>query len=134
MGWRLPVAVVAMVVACACLSACEPGQPSGGTDLEASMAKYIKDGESKYYPAQGKCIVCESPRLNGKYYVEEDGKRIYFDKQACVDKFKANRSKYLQEFRIYAGMEESPEAKERRERRREQMPEGMPLREEDQPQ
>ena len=71
------------------------GCSGGGGGTEPTRAMDIKDGSTKYYPRQYRCPVCGNVGLNKEQHVDIDGKRIYFDKAECIDKFKQDRQKYL---------------------------------------
>ena len=66
----------------------EGGEPVG-------MAGEIDDGVQNYNDNQSQCPVCGEMGLRPNFYAEVDGKRVYFDKKECMEKFKQNTSKYL---------------------------------------
>ena len=85
--------VVALMTAFAVGCGDEPGTQ------EVSYAGAIDDGAEKYAPSQYSCPVCGGRPIYGDYYVEVDGKRVYFDKEECAEKFDENRQKYLEELK-----------------------------------
>jgi len=90
--------VMVAVVFSAGIAGC--GSRSGGTG-GSRAAKTFEDGADKYDPMQMRCPVCDSQPLNADYYADVDGKRIYFDKQECMEKFKQNTEQYLKKFKTY---------------------------------
>lgn len=69
---------------------------SGGGDNTADRAMYIQDGAEKYFAHQASCPVCGGRPLRSDLHVDVNGKRVYFDKSECVDKFKNDRATYLE--------------------------------------
>ena len=106
---------VLFVVCCAVLAAggmalsgCGGGGPSTGDEVEA-MAKYLEDGAAKFYKNQAWCPVCGSGGLNENYYVDVNGKRIYFDEKECQQKFENNQSQLLDRFKKHIEQAKSTE-------------------------
>ena len=65
----------------------------------------IQDGAQKYDSFQFNCPVCGEPGIKGEFYADVNGKRIYFDKKECAEKFKGDSEKYLKK---YQEMKRSP--------------------------
>ena len=79
-----------------CLAGC--GQSAyEDTSSGIQFAATIEDGANKWNPNQNKCPVCEGQPIKGEFYVDTDNGRVYFDKQECVDKFKDDPQKFLQQ-------------------------------------
>ncbi len=95
---KIYVLVVVLAAACFVVSGCGKEKDGGGAAPKTlPRADAILDGEPKYFKYQEQCPVCGADRMSPKHYADVEGKRIYFDSQECVEKFKKNQSKYLQE-------------------------------------
>jgi len=99
MKFRIAVALC-LAAACGFVFAGCGGGGAGPQD-RPNQARQIEDGADKYDPMQVSCPVCDTQSISGDYYADVDGKRIYFDKQECEDKFKENPQQYLQDFQTY---------------------------------
>ena len=105
---------VILLASCLCLvlPACDGGSGGGnggGTSTEldesgipkdAVIASKFDDGVEALRPQQSLCFICGQGPLKAEYHadVDTDGgqRRIYFDKQECVDKFEQNPDRYMQ--------------------------------------
>lgn len=94
---KLAVAAAMLCVACVLIPACseEYPKPAG----EVKTADEIDDGANKYWPMQRKCPVCGGQPIQADYHAELNGKRVYFDKQECVEEFKEDKAKYEEELK-----------------------------------
>ena len=73
---------------------CEDSGPGADGASVPVMAWTIEDGADKYAPQQDKCPVCGGRPIKAEFYTEIDGKRLYFDKQECVQKYEENPDEY----------------------------------------
>jgi len=62
-------------------------------------AKNIEDGAEKYDRVQSRCPVCDAQGVTAEHYVDVDGKRVYFDKKECKEKWEENQAKYLKKMK-----------------------------------
>ena len=76
------------------------GSGSGGAGIIREAAS-IQDGAEKFDKMQTECPVDGGTPIKGDYYAEVNGKRIYFDSQECMNKFKENKQKYLDQYQTY---------------------------------
>lgn len=101
MKWQRAV-IVAMILSAlgvGLLAGCGKGDSSssGAPAGHAYMvARLIQDGAPKYFEYQQKCPVCDEGGLLAEQYVDVDGRRIYFDMEACKKSFQENQSKFLE--------------------------------------
>ena len=82
------------------------GCGSGSSDDDSGKgivreAASIQDGAEKYDNMQMECPVCGGKPIEGEFYAEVDGKRIYFDNESCMTKFKEDPQKYLKDYKTY---------------------------------
>lgn len=80
------------------------GSGSGGGGGGAGIireAASIEDGAEKFDKMQTECPVDGGTPIKGDYYAEVDGKRIYFDSEECMNTFKENKQKYLDQYQTY---------------------------------
>ena len=89
----LPITIV-LALCCLITVSCEKGgtAPEG---KEITTAVQFKDGADKYFMYQHKCPVCDGEPIEEDYYADTERGRVYFDKEECRDKFKANSEKFL---------------------------------------
>jgi len=95
MTLKIGLAAVALMMTLSTASCDGPGIGDRGGDKVETMAKYIQDGVPNYNDEQKQCPICGAPGLHADQFVDVEGKRIYFDKKECVQKFKENQSAYL---------------------------------------
>jgi len=96
---RLLLGVVFLGMLAAVIAGCE-GKPSGdkpGTPAYTAptRAEQINDGADKYFPMQMADPVNDK-NIEGKFYVDLDGKRIYFSSQESIEEFNKDPEKYIQ--------------------------------------
>ena len=96
MRWKMLVVVMVTVAGIFTLSLGSPGCGAGGRASHPKKARDIEDGSTKYFPRQFRCPVCGTAELNEEQFVDIDGKRIYFDRAECIDKFNQAPRNYLQ--------------------------------------
>ena len=77
-------------------SGCGKPQSAGDQPTTYGTARAIDDGAPKYFEAQMACPVCGRQGLVAEYHVDVDGKRVYFDRKECVEKFTQNQSEYVE--------------------------------------
>ncbi len=70
---------------------------TGQKDIISAMQ--IDDGAEKYRQMQFRCPVCGQKGIKPEYHASVDGKRIYFDRRKCMEKFKKNPGKYLEKYK-----------------------------------
>ncbi len=107
------VAAVALALAGVGLVGC--GNGSGPAEAKPMQARQIDDGAEKYSPMQVKCPVCKTQELAAEIHSDVDGKRVYFDKEECKQKFDQDPQKYLDQWKTYEdfqreGVQKSREA------------------------
>lgn len=86
-----------LALTCLWLVGCGGGGAGGGDKVEG-VAFLLEDGATKYFKHQAWCPVCNGQGLHENYYADVDNRRIYFDKEECMKKFKNNQSEYLPTF------------------------------------
>ena len=74
------------------LNACGEGEAGVSTE---TRARYILDGTPKLFRDQEKCPVCGGSPLHVDHHADVNGKRVYFDSEECVQKFKENQAEYV---------------------------------------
>lgn len=98
---KLAVGAVALVLAASVFVGCggdgNGGAPGTKTGV-ANIAMEFDDDAKKFFPYQQKCPV-DGGTIKQEFHADVNGKRVYFDKQECVDKFKQNQDEYLPELR-----------------------------------
>ena len=102
---RLLLGVVFLGMLAAVIAGCE-GKPSGdkpGTPAYTAptSAMAIEDGAEKYFPMQMADPVNDK-NIEGKFYVDVDGKRIYFSSQESIEEFNKDQDKYLEKLKMFA--------------------------------
>ena len=109
MTGKVAVGVVALVfLGAGFMAGCGDGVGGRAGDKKEIRAKYIEDGAPKYFPEQRACPVCGKGPLFETHHVDVDGKRIYFDSEECVEKFKENKSQYVSKIDKRKEQAESP--------------------------
>lgn len=74
------------------------GCGSKSSQRDDLRANDIDDGAEKYSSMQNKCPVCGGKPISADIHSNVNGKRVYFDKKECKEKFDANSEKYLKEW------------------------------------
>lgn len=93
-----------LVLACAVLgllgaflSGCGKEEQTGSD--RAVEAMMLHPGTPKYFEMQTTCPVCGESPISEDYYVDINGKRLYFDKAECKKEFQGNQEQYLEEYK-----------------------------------
>ena len=97
---RILIALAVVTVLCGALVGCG-GEGDGEMDENAGLvpaAMEFQDGAEKFYHGQMTCPVCDGKPIKEELYADTKGGRLYFDKQECVDEFKNNKQKYIEEY------------------------------------
>lgn len=113
--------IAAAVLALAGLALVGCGDVSAPSEAKPMQARQIDDGAEKYSPMQIKCPVCNTQELSADIHSDVDGKRVYFDKEECKQKFDQDPQQYLEQWKTYEdfemeGRRKSQEAESRRPR------------------
>jgi len=83
-----------MVVGCGERAApTKPGKPAAPAPV---MAMSFDDGAEPYFPMQFVDPVSGEKPIKQEFFVDVDGKRVYFNSAESRDEFKKDPSKYLQ--------------------------------------
>jgi len=74
------------------------GQDASSEEKDPVTAMSIDDNAPNFYEDQIECPVCGGQPINAEYYVDAVRGRVYFDKKECMEKFKEDQAKYIQEW------------------------------------
>ncbi len=99
------------------LSAMGCGKQSSGEGTKSdrpTMAYDFRDGAAHYYEEQKTCPVCGGQPIKEGVYATYQGKRIYFDKEECADKFESSPQEYIQKWQERIQKERQKQAEEMR--------------------
>ena len=86
------------IMAVSCGSGSSDDDSGKGIVREAAS---IQDGAEKYDNMQMECPVCGGKPIKGEFYADVDGKRIYFDKESCMNDFKQDPQTHLKAYKTY---------------------------------
>ena len=114
---KILIAMMCMCLGVFFLSAVGCGQESTSTTTapdRPKMAYDFRDGAPNYYDEQKSCPVCGTESIKEDIYVDLQGKRVYFDKQECADKFEGDAQKYIQEWMNRIQEEQQEQAEQMR--------------------
>lgn len=96
---RKVLIVVAMAgLLCWGLAGCG-GEGQSEDAAKILTAQEIESEVRPMVPMQSKCPVCDGSPIDPDIHADYENKRIYFDKQECLDKFNADKEKYVTELR-----------------------------------
>lgn len=94
---KLILACAVLGLLCVFLTACGKQEQTGSD--RAVEAMMLHPGTPKYFEMQTTCPVCDGIPISEDYYVDIDGRRLYFDKAECKQKFEGNQEQYLKEYK-----------------------------------
>lgn len=89
---RILLVCVVAVLALGAYASCQ--KQSGSGDGGKVTAAQLQGDVEPYFLYQHQCPVCGGEPIKQQFKADIDGKRVYFDKQECVQKWKNNTSKY----------------------------------------
>ena len=81
------------------VAGCGQGGGGEGESQDIISALQIQDGSTPYNERQFTCPVCGGKPISPDYYADVNGKRIYFDKEECAEKFKQDPETHLKQYR-----------------------------------
>ena len=90
------LAVLTLLVATSWLAGCGGGSQEGGAAKTGGyyVAQGINDGANPAVPQQRECPVCGNP-ITPDVHTESSDSRVYFDREECLNKWKKNKSQYM---------------------------------------
>ena len=96
---RLILAFLCAGLVAFAVTGCKDGGSQGdGAEPEGRPAISFQDGAKNYDDYQFICPVCGKEGLKQELHVDTEQGRVYFDKKECMETFKEDQEKYLQQY------------------------------------
>ena len=102
---RLLVVTVILTVVLGGFAGCDGDDGVGMSGRPPRAAGTIEDGKQKFFVGQIECPVCGGQPIKAEHHAQVDGRRLYFDRAECADKFESERQRYLREYCDKMGIE-----------------------------